>query len=32
LNIGHFLVGEAMFVGLDTSIRTMRQFMNEARK
>jgi len=32
LNIGHFLVGEAMFVGLDASIRTMRQFMNEARK
>jgi len=29
---GHFLVGEAMFVGLDASIRTMRQFMNEARK
>jgi pyridoxine 5-phosphate synthase len=31
LNIGHFLVGEAIFVGLDASIRRMRQLMNEAR-
>jgi pyridoxine 5-phosphate synthase len=31
LNIGHFLVGEAIFVGLDTSIRRMRQLMDEAR-
>lgn len=31
LNIGHFLVGEAIFVGLDESVRTMRRLMNEAR-
>ncbi|RFB80634.1 pyridoxine 5'-phosphate synthase [Methylovirgula sp. 4M-Z18] len=31
LNIGHFLVGEAIFVGLDNAIRTMRQAMNEGR-
>jgi pyridoxine 5-phosphate synthase len=31
LNIGHFLVGEAIFVGLDASIREMRRRMNEAR-
>jgi pyridoxine 5-phosphate synthase len=31
LNIGHFLVGEAIFVGLDASIRHMRQLMDEAR-
>jgi len=31
LNIGHFLVGEAIFVGLDASIRQMRQRMDEAR-
>lgn len=31
LNIGHFLVGEAMFVGLEASIQRMRQLMNEAR-
>jgi pyridoxine 5-phosphate synthase len=31
LNIGHFLVGEAMFIGLEASIRQMRQLMNEAR-
>jgi pyridoxine 5-phosphate synthase len=31
LNIGHFLVGEAIFVGLDASIRRMRQLMDEAR-
>jgi pyridoxine 5-phosphate synthase len=31
LNIGHFLVGEAIFVGLDRSIRTMRRLMDEAR-
>ncbi|EME71862.1 pyridoxine 5'-phosphate synthase [Paramagnetospirillum caucaseum] len=32
LNIGHFLVGEAIFVGLDASIRHMRQLMDEARR
>jgi len=31
LNIGHFLIGEAVFVGLDRSIREMRARMNEAR-
>ena len=31
LNIGHFLVGEAIFVGLEQSIRTMRRLMDEAR-
>ncbi len=31
LNIGHFLMGEALFVGLEESIRKMRQLMNEAR-
>ena len=31
LNIGHFLVGEALFVGLDESIRTMRAAMDQAR-
>ncbi|MEI6203698.1 MAG: pyridoxine 5'-phosphate synthase, partial [Enhydrobacter sp.] len=31
LNIGHFLVGEAIFVGLDAAIREMRRIMNEAR-
>src|SRR4051812_35554820 len=31
LNIGHFLVGEAIFVGFERSIRRMRQLMDEAR-
>jgi pyridoxine 5-phosphate synthase len=31
LNIGHFLVGEAIFVGLDAAIREMRRIMDEAR-
>jgi pyridoxine 5-phosphate synthase len=31
LNIGHFLVGEAIFVGLEAAIREMRRIMNEAR-
>jgi pyridoxine 5-phosphate synthase len=31
LNIGHFLMGEAMFVGLEASIRQMRKLMDEAR-
>ncbi len=31
LNIGHFLVGEAIFVGLEDSIHKMRRLMNEAR-
>jgi pyridoxine 5-phosphate synthase len=31
LNIGHFLIGEAIFRGLDGSIREMRRLMDEAR-
>jgi len=31
LNIGHFLIGEAVFVGLRESIATMRRLMDEAR-
>lgn len=32
LNIGHFLIGEAVFVGLEASIRTMRAAIEEARR
>ncbi|HEY9080780.1 pyridoxine 5'-phosphate synthase [Magnetovibrio sp.] len=32
LNIGHFLVGEAIFVGFDATIREMRRLMDEARQ
>jgi pyridoxine 5-phosphate synthase len=32
LNIGHFLVGEAIFVGLEDSIHRMRALMDEARR
>jgi len=31
LNIGHFLVGEAIFIGLEASVRQMRSLMDEAR-
>jgi pyridoxine 5-phosphate synthase len=31
LNIGHYLVGEAIFIGLGESIRRMRSLMDEAR-
>lgn len=31
LNIGHFLIGEAIFGGLDSAIRRMRAVMNKAR-
>jgi len=31
LNIGHFLVGEAIFTGLDASVRRMRDLMDQAR-
>ncbi|MBC6980691.1 pyridoxine 5'-phosphate synthase [Caulobacter sp. 17J80-11] len=31
LNIGHFLIGEAIFVGLETAIRTMRTRIDAAR-
>jgi pyridoxine 5-phosphate synthase len=32
LNIGHFIVGEAMFIGLDGAIRRMRAAMDAARR
>jgi pyridoxine 5-phosphate synthase len=31
LNIGHFLIGEAIFIGLGPAIRRMRELMDEAR-
>jgi len=31
LNIGHFLIGEAIFTGLESAIRQMRVLMDEAR-
>ena len=31
LNIGHFLIGEAIFLGLDPAIRQMRTIMDAAR-
>jgi pyridoxine 5-phosphate synthase len=31
LNIGHFLIGEAIFGGLDSTIRRMRALMDKAR-
>ncbi len=32
LNIGHFLIGEAIFAGLDPAIRKMRNLMDDARQ
>lgn len=32
LNIGHFLIGEAIFCGLESSIKQMRALMDSARK
>jgi pyridoxine 5-phosphate synthase len=32
LNIGHFLIGEAIFTGLETAIRRMRSLMDGARE
>ena len=32
LNIGHFLIGEAIFDGLDRAIRRMRELMDAARQ
>jgi pyridoxine 5-phosphate synthase len=32
LNIGHFLIGEAVFVGLEAAVRRMRALMDEARQ
>ena len=31
LNIGHFLIGEAIFGGLDAAVKRMRALMQEAR-
>jgi pyridoxine 5-phosphate synthase len=31
LNIGHFLIGEAIFTGLDEAVRRMRALIDEAR-
>ena len=31
LNIGHYLIGEAVFTGLEPAIRRMRDLMDEAR-
>lgn len=31
LNIGHYLIGEAIFIGLDASVRRMRDLMDAAR-
>ncbi|MFN4135240.1 MAG: pyridoxine 5'-phosphate synthase [Novosphingobium sp.] len=31
LNIGHYLIGEAIFVGLDAAVRRMRELMDDAR-
>ena len=31
LNIGHYLVGEAVFVGLEEAVRQMRELMDDAR-
>ena len=31
LNIGHFLIGDSIFCGLDRSIKRMRSIMDDAR-
>ena len=31
LNIGHYLIGEAIFTGLEDAVRRMRALMDEAR-
>lgn len=31
LNIGHFLIGEAVFMGLDVAVREMRRLIDDAR-
>ena len=31
LNIGHYLIGEAIFIGLEESVRKMRALMDDAR-
>lgn len=32
LNIGHFLIGEAVFIGLEASVREMKRLMQAARQ
>ncbi|MFM9890655.1 MAG: pyridoxine 5'-phosphate synthase [Rickettsiales bacterium] len=32
LNIGHFLIGEAVFIGLEAAIRRMREAMDKSRQ
>lgn len=32
LNIGHYLIGEAIFSGLDSAIRRMREIIDAARR
>ena len=32
LNIGHFLIGEAIFVGLEGAVQRMRELMDEGRR
>jgi pyridoxine 5-phosphate synthase len=32
LNIGHFLIGESVFLGLDPAISEMRRLMQNARR
>ena len=32
LNIGHYLIGEAIFIGLESAVRKMRQLMDDARQ
>ena len=31
LNIGHYLIGEAIFIGLEASVKRMRDLMDSAR-
>jgi pyridoxine 5-phosphate synthase len=31
LNIGHFLIGESIYIGLEAAIKKMRKLMNDAR-
>ena len=31
LNIGHFLIGEAIYIGLDAAVRRMKALMAQAR-
>ena len=32
LNIGHFLIGEAIYVGLEAAVQEMRRLMQRARR